>query len=121
MAKIAHCGRWVRATEHRIKSNKPAYLYQRVYEAKCKGKCQKKLMYWCGEYPNGALTDLYQIPREQFPEWKKRITLGKPKPRIQMTSDYTLMIKGPIEKQIEYQRKLRWAKTLKPIQQESPP
>lgn len=115
MAKIPHCGKWSRATVRRIKSAIPAYLYQHVYEARCKGDCKKKLMYWCGEYPNGTLTDLYPIPTEQFKEWKKRITLEKPRPRIQMTSDYTLRIKGPIEKQIEYQRKLRRAKRIKPV------
>lgn len=115
MAKISHCGKWVRATVYRIKSALPAYQYQHVYVARCKGICKKKLMYWCGEYPNTSLTDLYPVPAEHYAAWRRRFTLDKPKPKIQMTSDYTNRIRGPIEKQAQYQRKLRWARSLPPL------
>lgn len=119
MAKISHCGHWMRATVYRIKSAYPAYIYQRVYVvAQCKGQCKKRLWYWCGEYPNGTLTDPYEIPPEKRAEWKRRFTIDKPRPKIQMTSEYTNRIKGPIDKQIQYQRRIRWAQSLKPIQPE---
>lgn len=83
----------------------PAYLYQHYLEAQC-SKCRKRLTYWCGEYPNGTLTDLYPISAEKRKAWKTRLKPGKPKPKIQMNSDYSQLIKGPIEKQIEYLQKL---------------
>lgn len=115
MAKVSHCGKWVRATVHRIKSALPAYLYQHVYVATCKGGCKKRLMYWCGEFPNGTLTDLCPVPAEQHSAWKRRFKKDKPKPKIQMTSAYTNRIRGPIEKQAQYLRKIRWAQSLPPL------
>lgn len=114
MAKFSHCGRWVRATEYRILSDKPAYRYQRVLVGVCNGQCKKKIMLWCGEYPDGAKTDLYPVPPEKQAAWRKRFTLDKPRPKIQMTGEYTNRIRGPIEKQAAYQRKLRWAQSLPP-------
>jgi len=113
MAKISHCGKWTRATEYRILSSLPAYKYQVLYEATCKGKCRKRLRYWVGEFADGRQTDLIPVSAEEFKtKWKRRIKTEKPIPKIQITSDYTQRIRGDIEKQLEYLKKIEWAQSL---------
>jgi len=111
MAKLSHCGRWARATVYRVLSSIPAYKYQCLFVATCSGKCGKRIRYWCGEFADGTQTDLTPVTAEEYKaKWARRIKTEKPRPKIQMTSEYSQRIKsGNIDVQVRYQNRIKRA------------
>jgi|GEM_PF-5261740 len=111
MARISHCGKWVRPTDYRVWSEPPAYKFQHLYVFKCKGKCRRVIRYWCGEFSDGSLTELIPVSPEEFRKhWKKRLKKEKPRPKAQITSEYSQRIKsGNIDAQVRYQNRIKRA------------
>jgi hypothetical protein len=111
---IIHCGNKTRARVYRLPSSKPVYEYQHLFHAtRCK-ICEKELMQWRGEYPDGRYTQLIDVPQSEIEHWKRRIQAGEAKPEAQLMSEWAERVSRPADIAASYQLKLtkahRWYK-----------